>query len=305
VSNDLDPVYAAAASLIKQAGVASSDPLTTSLADARAVQDRYFAFLAQDLPQVASVRNVEVAGPVGPVGVRIVYPAGSDSGSALPLAVFVRGGGWWSGALDSHERSMRIIANASGCAVCGINYHRAPEQHFPVQRDEVIAVVNWLRAEGHALGVDPGRIALTGESAGANLSVLVAARLNSEHAGMIKGLALFYGNYALPGPSARAYSKWVWTQYLGAALEYAPVDAIPLRADVRALPPTWLGVGECDPLLNDTLQFAEKLRAANVQYEVKRYPGVPHAFVMLSRLYEGAACALGDAASALRRFTNQ
>ena len=298
----LDPAYAAAAALIQQAGIATADPLTMPLAEARAVQDRYFAFLAQDLPPVASIRNVFVPGAAGAFGLRLIYPAGSNTDALLPVVVFVRGAGWWAGALDSHERSMRIIANASGCVVCGVDYTRAPEAHFPVQRDQVCAAVRWLRAEGDAFGIDAQRLALTGESAGANLSALAAARLNAQQAGTVKGLALFYGNYNLPNVATRAYSKWVWANYLGVALEQAPAEAIPMRADVSALPSTWLGVGECDPLVLDSVQFAEKLRAANVPCELKRYPGVPHAFVMLSRLYDGATSALHDAAAALRGF---
>ena len=298
----LDPAYAAAAALIKGAGIETADPLTMPLAQARAMQDRYFAFLAQDLPPVAAVRNVFVPGPAGAFGLRLVYPAGTQMEALLPVIVFVRGAGWWAGALDTHERSMRIIANASGCVVCGVDYTRAPEQRFPVQRDEVCGAVRWLRSEGHAFGIDAQRLALTGESAGANLSVLVAAQLNTGQAGTIKGIALFYGNYALPGPTSRAYSKWVWTNYLGVPLEQAPQDAIPLCADVAALPPTWLGVGECDPLLNDSVQFAKELRAANVPCELKHYPGVPHAFVMLNRLYDGAISALHDSAAALKNF---
>ena len=155
--NDLDPVYAATAAAINQAGLASADPLNQPLAEARATQDRYFAFLAQDLPPVVSIRNVFVPGPAGPFALRFVYPANSNAGALLPMVVFVRGAGWWAGALDSHERSMRIIANASGCVVCGVDYTRAPEAHFPVQRDQVCAAVRWLRAEGEAFGVGEGR----------------------------------------------------------------------------------------------------------------------------------------------------
>lgn len=302
MSNELHPAYAAAAVQIKQAGIETADPLTQPLAEARALQDRYFAFLAQDLPPVASIRNVFVPGPAGPFALRLIYPVASKADAQLPVVVFVRGAGWWAGALDSHERSMRIIANASGCVVCGVDYTRAPEAHFPVQRDQVCAFVRWLRAEGDAFGIDAQRLALTGESAGANLSALAAARLNAQQAGTVKGLALFYGNYNLPNAATRAYSKWVWANYLGVPHTQAPVAAIPMRADVSALPPTWLGVGECDPLLDDSVQFAEKLRAANVPFELKRYPGVPHAFVMLSRLYDGATSALHDAAAALRGF---
>lgn len=116
----------------------------------------------------------------------------------------------------------------------------------------------------------------------------------------VRGLALFYGNYALPG--ARAYSKWVWTQYLGCELERADPEAIPMNADVSGLPPAWLAVGEADPLVNDTLRFAEKLRAAGVPCEVKPYPGLPHAFVMLKRVFGGAKDAVRDLAAAARRF---
>ncbi len=302
MSNEPDPAYAAAASLIKQAGIGTADPLTLPLTEARAMQDRYFAFLAQDLPPVAGIRNVFVPGPAGAFGLRLVYPAGSSADALLPVVVFVRGAGWWAGALDTHERSMRLIANASGAVVCGVDYTCAPEQHFPVQRDQVCAAARWLRVEGRNFGLDAQRLALTGESAGANLSALAAAKLNAEAPRTVKGLALFYGNYNLPGPATRAYSKWVWSNYLGVPLEQAPMEAIPMSADVAALPPTWLGVGECDPLLDDSLQFADKLRTANVPCELKRYPGVPHAFVMLNRLYDGAASALMDSATALRHF---
>ena len=305
MGNDLHPAYAAAAAQIKQAGIETANPLTQPLAEARAIQDRYFAFLAQDLPPVASIRNVFVPNPAGAFGLRMVYPTGSPPVALLPVVVFVRGAGWWTGALDTHERSMRLIANASGCVVCGVDYTCAPEQRFPVQRDQVCAAMRWLRAEGRAFGIDAERLALTGESAGANLSALAAAKLNTEQPHTVKGLALFYGNYNLPGEATRAYSKWVWANYLGLPLEQAPDAAIPLRADVSALPPTWLGVGECDPLLDDSLQFADKLRAAHVPCELKRYPGVPHAFVMLNRLYDGAASALLDSATALRHFLKQ
>ena len=78
--------------------------------------------------------------------------------------------------------------------------------------------------------------------------------------------------------------------------------AVPTKQDLSRLPPTWLGVGECDPLIGDSLEFADKLKAAGVPHTLKRYPGVPHAFVMMSRLYRGDDSALDDAAAAARRF---
>jgi acetyl esterase len=296
---ELDPEYSRAIASMKEAGVEPADPLMMPLAEARGAQDRYFAFLAQDPPAVESVSDFEVTGPVGTVATRIYHPsARRDS----PVIVFVRGAGWWAGSLDSHDRTMRLLARESGFAVCGVDYHRAPEHHYPTQLDEVLAAVRWLRDGGARLGVNPKRMVMIGESAGANLSLLTAVHLRREAPKTLSGLALFYGNYAAPKPASRAYSKWVWTQYLGTDPENAEPDAVPLEADVAGLPPCWLGVGEADPLLDDTLRMCEKLRFARVACHVKRYPGLPHAFVMLSRIFEPAAAAIRDAAAAAQRF---
>ena len=299
VDNPLDPEYARASASIKKAGFEPADPLKMPIDEARAVQDRYFAFLAKDPPDVSSVRNFELQGPAGAFATRIYYPV---KAAALPVIVFVRGGGWWAGTLASHDRTMRLLAKESGMAVCGVDYHRAPEAHYPTQLNEVLETVRWLRAEGADVGVDAGRIVLAGESAGANLCSLAAARMKPEERPAIRGLGLFYGNYALPGPQTREYSKRVWLQYLGTDLERADPAAVPMNAEVAGLPPAWLGVGEADPLLGDTLRFAQKLGAAGVPCEVKRYPGLPHAFVMLNRIYDGAAGAVRDLATAAQRF---
>jgi acetyl esterase len=296
---ELDPAYTKASALAKAAGVEPADPLKTPLPEARAAQDRYLAFLAQDPPGVAAVRDFELQGPAGAFATRIYYP---NTQATLPVIVFVRGAGWWAGSLASHDRTMRLLANESGMAVCGVDYHRAPEAHYPTQLNEVLETVRWLRSEGSALNVDARSIVLAGESAGANLCALAATRMKSQGSHPVRGLALFYGNYALPGPEARAYSKWVWTQYLGCELDRADPAAIPLNADVAGLPPAWLAVGEADPLLNDTMRFAKKLRAAGVACEVKTYPGLPHAFVMLNRVFDRAKAAVRDLAAAARRF---
>ena len=296
---ELDSAYAKAAALARAAGFEPADPLKTPLAEARAAQDRYLAFLAQDPPAVAAVRNFELNGPAGAFATRIYYP---KTQAMLPVIVFVRGAGWWAGSLASHDRTMRLLANESGMAVCGVDYHRAPEAHYPTQLNEVLETVRWLRSAGSAMEIDAGRIVLAGESAGANLCALAAARMKSQGSQPVRGLALFYGNYALPGPDTRAYSKWVWTQYLGCGLDRADPAAIPLNAEVAGLPPAWLAVGEADPLLNDTMLFSEKLRAAGVTCVVKTYPGLPHAFVMLNRVFDGAKEAVRDLADAARRF---
>ena len=131
---EIDPVYTKATAVIAEAGCASADPLSMPLDKAREVQDRYFAFLAQDAPPVAEVRDSTLQGPAGAFATRTYYPT---TGKALPVIVFVRGAGWWAGSLASHDRTARLLANESGSAVCVVDYHRAPEWRFPTQIEEV------------------------------------------------------------------------------------------------------------------------------------------------------------------------
>jgi acetyl esterase len=295
----LHPDYAKAQARVKEAGFEPADPLKVSIDEARAAQDRYFKFLAGTPPEVADVQNRTLEGPAGSFGVRLYYPS---KDRALPVIVFVRGGGWWAGSLDSHDRTMRLLANKSGFTVCGIDYHRAPEARFPTQLNELLACVQWLRKEGASLGIDSKRMVLMGESAGATLSALAAVKLVEQRAEQVNGLVLFYGNFGGPTEQTRAYSRWVWKNLLGTDQLPADPAAIPTKQKLEGLPPAWLGVGECDPLVGDSLEFAEKLKGAGIPHTLKRYPGVPHAFVMMSRLYKGADEALDDAAAAARRF---
>ena len=292
----LDPLYEEAVAAVKNAGAQPADPLKIPLAEARAIQQRYFAFLAADPPDVESVRDHTLKTDFGAFAVRLYYPS---SGRPLPVLVFTRGAGWWAGNLDSHDRTMRLLAKKSGMAVCGVDYTCAPEARFPTQLNELLAAITWLRSDADALGVDSRRIVLMGESAGATLSALAAIRLKPEQ---VSGLVLFYGNLAGPSEHSREYSRWVWSNFLGTSQLPADPAAVPTQANLSGLPPTWLGVGDCDPLIVDSQLFAQRLKAAGVSHLFKIYPGVPHAFLMMSRLYAGADAALDDAARAARGF---
>ena len=301
----LDPLYEEAVGAVRKAGAEPADPLKMPLAEARAIQQRYFAFLAKDAPEVSSVREHTLKTDFGPFNVRLYYPkrgvgdAPCATTTRLPVLVFTRGAGWWAGNLDSHDRTMRLLANKSGMAVCGVDYHCAPEARFPTQLNELLAAIEWLRRDSDALGLDGQRIVLIGESAGATLSALAAIRLKARQ---VSGLVLFYGNLAGPSNESREYSRWVWSNFLGTAKLPGNPAAVPSQADLSGLPPAWLGVGDCDPLIMDSQLFADRLKAAGISHHLKIYPGVPHAFVMMSRLYAGADAALDDAARAAREF---
>jgi acetyl esterase len=294
--------YAEAAAAIQARGVTSGDPLATSLADARAKQDAYFEALVGEMPPLkGGIENLQIPGPAGPIPLRLYRPSSTDDG---PAVLFVRGAGWWAGSLDSHARTMRLFASLSGCVVCGIDYRRTPEFHYPVQKNEVLAALRWLATSGgqHGVRVASG-LAVLGESAGATIGLSAAQALrDTGERGLLRGLLLFYGNFAGPKPTARAYSQWVWQQYLGDPARATDPGAVPLLADMKGLPPIWLGAGEADPLISDTAALAAKLQQAGVPHEFIRYAEMPHAFVMLNGLLAPAAKAVADAAAAARRM---
>jgi acetyl esterase len=278
-------------------GCAPADPLATSMENARAQQDAYFRSLGGEAPPVAASLDLTIDGPGGGLRLRLVRPTLEG---ALPCIVFVRGAGWWAGDLDSHARTVHTLAGLSGFAVCVVDYSRTPEQAYPVQCNEVLAAVRWLRSHGGEHGVDGGSLVMFGESAGATLCLSAALRLRDLNAPPA-GLVLFYPNAGGPKPTSRAYSQWVWRQYIGAADATAVPGPVPMLEDMRGLPPTWIGCGEDDPLMSDSVALAERLQQAGVPHSVTKYPGMPHAFLMFTRTLEPALQALNDGAKAARR----
>ncbi|MES2184442.1 MAG: alpha/beta hydrolase [Pseudomonadota bacterium] len=294
--------YAEAAAALARTGVAAADPLTQPIAEARERQDAYFTALNGELPAVADTQDLSIPGPSGTLPLRLVYPTRPSVGTPLPVIVFVRGAGFWGGALDSHARTMRSLALLTGCAVCGVDYRRTPEHRYPVQRDELLAALRWLRTEGATHGLQGTAPVLFGESAGATLCLSAALFLRDAGEPAPAGLVLFYTNAAGPKATLRPASQWVWQQYLGHEGQTADASAVPLLADLHGLPPMWLACGEDDPLMADTLALDEKLRAAGSAPTLLRYPALPHAFVMWTATLAPALAALGDAAAAARGF---
>lgn len=294
------PTYAQAAKVFAASGVTPADPLTMPIEQARQQQDRYFAEFNRDLPALTDVKDLLVAGPHGDVPLRLHYPV--KTSAALPVIVFVRGAGWWAGSLDSHARTMHSLALLTGCVVCGIDFQRTPEQHFPVQRDELLMAIDWLQTEGASHGLQLAPPVLFGESAGATLCLSAAMALRDQGRQTPAGLVLFYTNAGGPKPTARAYSQWVWQQYLGHDGASTDGSAVPLLGDLSGLPPMWLGVGEDDPLMADTLTLDRLVRAAGQTPELVTYPGLPHGFVMWTGLLAPALHALEQASAAARKF---
>jgi acetyl esterase len=210
----------------------------------------------------------------------------------LPVLIYLHGGGWVWGSIDTHDRLMRSYAAASGCAVLGPDYALSPEAIFPQALEESAAVLRHVATRGHELGLDGARIILGGDSAGANLAAGLAL-LNAEQPTPVKlaGLLLNYGvfDHDLNTPSYREFPdgygltlakmRFYWDAYCPDAVARHSPFASPIRGDLSSLPPTLLHIAELDVLCAENLAFAERLRQAGVSLEMQTFPGTVHGFL--------------------------
>ncbi|MGH6921888.1 MAG: alpha/beta hydrolase, partial [Geminicoccaceae bacterium] len=270
---DLDPEIALILREIEAAGVAPVSSL--SVEAARAQSEEGNRAWNQDPPALASVRELAMPGPAGPIRLRHYRPRAAAD---LPLVIYFHGGGFVLCSLDTHDRVMRLLALDSDAAVIGVDYRMAPEYPFPAPLDDCVASVRWIRAEAARLGVDPDRVVLAGDSAGANLALASLLDLRDapvpEGEEPCKGAALFYGcfwrRFDTPAHArfgdgswrlGSAEMRWFWQHYLGAPSTPDP-RAEPLHADLRGLPPLYLTAAALDPLYDDTMELDRRLEAA-------------------------------------------
>jgi acetyl esterase len=281
------------------------------VAQARAAHDRETAIMSGPGEEVAEVRDLAAPGPAGPVGIRLFRPREAEDGRGLPLVAYLHGGGWTIGTLDAFDPLCRALANASGALVASIDYRLAPEHPFPAAPDDARAAVRWLAAEAAALGADPDRLAVAGDSAGANLATVTARRLRDEGGPPIRYQALVYPvtDSALNTPSYRDKSDGYglsaasmaryWRLYLDGADGRQP-DASPLQADLAGLPPAFVLTVQDDVLRDEGEAYARALQAAGVPVTLRRYDGAIHGFFRWLAKASVARRAVDEVAAALR-----
>jgi len=237
----------------------------------------------------------------------------------LPVLLYFHGGGFTVGSVTTHEPLCRRLAHLAQAAVVSVDYRLAPEAKFPTAVHDAWDSLAWLRAEGAALGLDGRRIAVGGDSAGGTLAAVtaIAARdaglplalqllfypgcgghqSTASHHRFAHGLVLekahidyFFGHY-LRGPDDR--HDW----------RFAPLDGVDGEGALRELDgvaPAWIGLAECDPLTDEGIAYADRLRLAGVAVDLEIYRGVVHGFIQFGRAVPEALTAHEDAARALR-----
>ena len=230
----------------------------------------------------------------------------------LPIILFLHGGGWVWGSLDSHDSMCRSLALDSGCAVLSLGYRLSPEAPFPAALDDVAGALRWITEYGADHGLDAGRMALCGDSSGGNLALIAAL----ETTVTLSALGLFYPplDPECGSPSQDTFGRghlltrdgmrWFWAQYLQDTATPAPARAAPLSRDLSGLPPVSIGLAECDILHDEGCALAQALEGAGVPARLRVYRGQIHAFVSLPHVTPAAEIAIRDMAHDLRDHLN-
>ena len=280
-------------------------PAPGSVEEARAQYVASSAHLVGPAEPVERVSDLDADG----VPVRVYVPAG-PSGGSLPAVLFLHGGGWILGTLDTHDALCRALCNGSGAIVCSVDYRLAPEAQHPAAVEDASRALQWLLRDGPSLGADRSRVAVAGDSAGGNLAAVLARRFRSDlrfqllvypvtDAGCATGSYATYGGdeYGL----SREQMAACWDAYAPGDDERLGADASPLRAgDLEGLPPALVICAEYDPLTDEGLAYAEKLREAGVDARASVYPGMVHGFFRWRAAVDAAHAAMDEAAGALR-----
>ncbi|MGE0709105.1 MAG: alpha/beta hydrolase [Planctomycetota bacterium] len=249
-------------------------------------------------------------GPAGPVPVRVYGAAPAPA----PTLLFFHGGGWVLGDLDTHDGLCRTLAAQARCRVVAVDYRRAPEHPYPAAAEDAWAALEWVLREAPALGVDPARVAVGGDSAGGNLSAVVARRARDAGLGAPCLQLLCYPGLDL-GHRTRSRDlfssgfflsdddiTWFLSLYIPEVARRDEPDASPLRAESLAgLAPACVQVAGYDPLRDEGLAYAARLREAGVAVEERVYPGLVHGFLHMTEGIPSARAAFDDAVAALRR----
>lgn len=289
----MDPQIRAFIDLLK-ATVPANEPRPWQLTprEAREQSERFFAPLNAGGPEMAEVRDLHVPGRRS-VPARLYQPRNAAASS--PGLLYLHGGGFVLCSLATHDRLARELAERLGARVLSLDYALAPEHPYPQGLDDCVDAARWLAAHAGELGIDPARLAIGGDSAGANLSAATLLRLRDEGSAPLFACAiLLYGRFTYGDTESlrafgdrelilsRKHLKWFGQAYLGGGQLPQPAAYLaPAGADLAGFPPSILVAGTLDPLLSDSQIFAAALQQAGVFTELYVYPDGIHAFVQI------------------------
>lgn len=236
---------------------------------------------------VDSVTEQTIPGPGGDIKLRI-YRCGTNK--RAPLLLFMHGGGFVLGGLDTHDEIARILTSEAGCVTVAVEYRLAPEHPYPAAVDDCFVALNWAAENAQSLGSDPQQLVVVGDSAGGNLAAVVALKARDEHGPHLAAQILIYpvvdldapmlpapdGNFYILSPETRTFFNGA---YLSDPAQASLPGVSPMMADdLRGLPPAIVITAEYDPLCSQGEAYAQRLKQADVDVKLIRYDGAIHGF---------------------------
>lgn len=274
------------------------------LAEARAGYQVMVGLLDPQGEDIHRHEDRTIPGPAGDIPVRIYWPRETPDGERLGVFIYLHGGGFVIGDLDTHDPLCRRLANRGDCIVVSVHYRRAPENPFPAAGEDCIAAMNWCAAHADELGGDGARLAIGGDSAGGNLAAVCALEARDNSGPNLALQLLIYPGVAPKLDSAshssfaegylltRENIEWFFEQYMGGQeLSDNPGFAPLIAADHSGVARAEIIVAGYDPLRDEGIAYGEKLAAAGVAANVVNYEGAIHAFMQ----FHGASAACREA----------
>lgn len=259
------------------------------------------------LPNRVETRDLEISAGVGG---RLFTPP--VQGAPLPVLIYLHGGGWAAGSIETHDPFCRLLSEAAGIMILSVGYRLAPENPFPAALEDTLAAFRWAVKEARSFGGDEKRLILGGDSAGGNLAAVAANRLRgAEEGANLQALLLLYpvtdhpsGGHLSYTENATGYGleagvmRWFWDRY-AAGVSAADPDISPLRLQtLPALPPTLIATAEYDPLRDEGIAYAEKLRASGVPVTHLHAADMHHNFPV----HPGTVARFPQSVAALKEF---
>jgi acetyl esterase/lipase len=265
-------------------------------------------------PEIGSVRNLVAETPQGAIPLRMYRPAGVPESTRLPAYVYFHGGGWVIGDLETHDVLCRQLTAASAASVVSVDYRLAPEHKFPAAADDAWAATRWIVAHAAELGLDAGRLAVGGDSAGGNLAAVAALMARDAGGPAIRQQVLIYpvtdvmremGSYADFAEGymlTRDSMRWFIAHYLRSRDDARDWRVSPLRVpSLAGLPPALIVTAGFDPLRDEGEMYAGRLRDAGVMVDYVCYGGMVHGFAGMGKLIDTAQRAVSLIGDTLRQ----
>jgi acetyl esterase len=284
--------------------------------EARAAYDAACPTLQGDREPVAAIEDRTIAGTGGPISLRIYRGVGAPNADA-PALLYLHGGGWVVGTLESHDEICRWFANIGACIVFCPDYRLAPEHKFPAGLEDCISALAYVVGQASALGIDPDRIAVAGDSAGGNLAAVLSLLARDGVAQKISAQLLLYPNTDA-GQTTDSYvrfsqgygltastMRWFRDHYIRDAADIADWRVSPLRiGNVAGVPPAFVAIAGHDILADEGEAYARRLAEAGVPVALRRWQDQIHGFVSMGRHIASARRAVEEAVAGWRSLVD-